>query len=184
MRVALFTSTEDSKRLLHKEESSKSEENTKSIPSNVSLFKLTELQRLKLPNKDVSLVFNHHKSNSRTLIFTHERVWNEVQENVGKETTSLDKAICEFIVSSGVSATTHTANAVIVLRVSEFISAGINARIKLGTLLIASAYISSFENDDEYARADVERPQDRIPSGAEGKQPTEHLSHDRRFLGL
>jgi hypothetical protein len=41
------------------------------------------------PDKDVPLVLDHDKANTRTLILPHKWVWHEVQEYIRKQTTSL-----------------------------------------------------------------------------------------------
>jgi hypothetical protein len=72
-----------------------------------------------------------------------------------------------------------------VLRVSVLISAGMNARMKLGTLHAyskAMRFLSIIlECNRMDLRTDVECPQDRIPCWSEGKKPSKHLAHNWRL---
>ena len=42
-----------------------------------------------LPDEDVALLFDHHKVYAAVLVLAHERVGNEVEEDVGEQSAGL-----------------------------------------------------------------------------------------------
>lgn len=91
------------------------------------------------PDDDVPFIFHHEKVH--VMVFTHKRMWNEVQENIRKQSTRLERSRVSHpdptIWANVIGPKTGqelTANAVMVFNVSALICAGINARMKFGTL--------------------------------------------------
>ena len=94
-----------------------------------------------IPDDDIPFIFHHEEVDA--MVFTHKGMWNEVQENIRKQAARLGRS---RVSQPGPKASglrnqaqptareARTANAVMVFRVSVLICAGMNARMKFGTL--------------------------------------------------
>lgn len=76
-----FTPTKDTQSFLHEKKGSKSQENSQT-GNKVSGWNLDRFGYKQSPDQDVSFILDHHKADSRILVFSHEGMWDEVQEHV------------------------------------------------------------------------------------------------------
>ena len=91
------------------------------------------------PNEDVPLLFYHDEVDASVRVFAHECVWDQMEEYVGEEAACLyihafRYKCSEVCLGWEGERWVLTANAVMVFRVLGFISAGMKARMKFGTL--------------------------------------------------
>jgi len=151
------------------------------------------------------------------VVFTHKGMWNEVQENIRKQAARLGRS---RVSQPGPKASglrnqaqptvreARTANAVMVFRVSVLICAGMNARMKFGTLSeskVNALTVSwtaaerertslcrksrALQNAARAKRSDMVELQvsrgkgvrTSVPSRPKGKQDAKYLSQQRRL---
>lgn len=121
-----------------------------------------------IPDQDVALLLDHDEVHAAALVLAHERVRHEVEEHVREQAAGLSWAARDQRRPGRGGhgregeGEKRTAKAVMVLSVFGLIWAGMNARMKLGTLSSRGRWRESARGAGtraRHSRANVERPQ-------------------------